>query len=412
MHARDTARPTPAREAARPSRSPRGEPPLLALQQSAGNAAVVQMLRRGAGGGQAEGAQRSAVDRVLRGAGRSLDEETRADMESRLGADFSDVRVHTGSVAESSAAELGARAYTVGNHVVIGAGGGDRHTLAHELTHVVQQRRGPVAGTDHGGGLRVSDPSDRFEREAEATATRVLAGPAPAATLQRREGDEHDHGHDHDHGHGHGHHDTVQRVWQPKTGNEIIDIIVGGGNDTDSPRRVLAGFEFGPECRNNGGNNLISRPIPVSVPREGGGTAQVAVHLNVVLELGNETGTEAASSVKIKGKNFHLTARPLQGQNLIDAAGASILTARDSIHVGPRNAAAGWNNRTDNTQNLADAIGATVPSVVPALEHRFPPGDTVELAHQFQKDAGRAVLYGLKPTVVTVNWEGDASFPA
>ncbi|WP_416977375.1 DUF4157 domain-containing protein [Streptomyces sp. T028] len=176
---------------------------LLALQRTAGNAAVVQLLRREGHfsapaqeehrhgpdcghldavrtAGAAPVVQRSAVHDVLRGGGRPLDDATRTDMESRLGADFSDVRVHTGSAARASAAEIGARAYTSGNHVVIGDGGGDRHTLAHELTHVIQQRQGPVAGTDHGNGLRVSDPSDRFEREAEANAVRALAGPAPS----------------------------------------------------------------------------------------------------------------------------------------------------------------------------------------------------------------------------------------
>ena len=32
-----------------------------------------------------------------------------------------------------------------------------------ELTHVVQQRNGPVDGSDAGGGVKISDPSDRFE---------------------------------------------------------------------------------------------------------------------------------------------------------------------------------------------------------------------------------------------------------
>ncbi|MEU1148088.1 DUF4157 domain-containing protein [Streptomyces sp. NPDC005901] len=120
--------------------------------------------------------QRSAVHQVLRAPGRPLDEATRADMESRLGADFSDVRIHHDTAARSSAAEVGARAYTSGSHVVVGEGGADRHTLAHELVHVIQQRRGPVAGTDTGTGLKVSDPADRFEREAESTARRALAG--------------------------------------------------------------------------------------------------------------------------------------------------------------------------------------------------------------------------------------------
>ncbi|MEU2246935.1 DUF4157 domain-containing protein [Streptomyces sp. NPDC019224] len=157
---------------------------LLALQGSLGNAAVVQMLRAAGHphGGHEDAEQpvrRSAVTDVLRSTGRPLDGAVRSEMESRLGADFSDVRVHTGAAARASAAEVGARAYTSGHHVVIGDGGADKHTLAHELTHVIQQRQGPVAGTDNGSGLRVSDPSDRFEREAEANATRVMRAPAP-----------------------------------------------------------------------------------------------------------------------------------------------------------------------------------------------------------------------------------------
>jgi Zn-dependent peptidase ImmA (M78 family) len=64
-------------------------------------------------------------------------------------------------------------------HVVIGEGGEDKHTLAHELTHVIQQRRGAVAGSDNGAGLSVSDPGDRFEREAEANAKAALRAPIP-----------------------------------------------------------------------------------------------------------------------------------------------------------------------------------------------------------------------------------------
>ena len=160
---------------------------VLALQRSVGNAVVSRMIeesrhQHGAGCGHPQGAavQRSAVHDVLRGGGQPLDQGTRTDMESRLGADFSDVRVHSDGAARASAAGMGARAYTSGSHVVIGEGGGDRHTLAHELVHVVQQRSGPVAGTPTADGLSVSDPSDSFEKAAEAQATRALSGPAPA----------------------------------------------------------------------------------------------------------------------------------------------------------------------------------------------------------------------------------------
>ncbi|MBP0451204.1 DUF4157 domain-containing protein [Kitasatospora sp. RG8] len=198
-----------ARHAAAQAGHPRSR--LLGFQATVGNAAVVQMLRRaghgpdekehlhGDGCGhegpavQPAGApaiQRSSVHDVLRGPGRPLDQATRTDMESRLGADFSDVRIHTGGAAKASAAEVGARAYTSGNDIVIGEGGGGAHTLAHELTHVIQQRRGPVSGTDNGNGLKVSDPSDRFEREAEANARAVMSRPAPQASsdVQRSAG--------------------------------------------------------------------------------------------------------------------------------------------------------------------------------------------------------------------------------
>lgn len=187
---------------------------IAALQRTAGNAAVLRAVEEtrhvhGAGCGHPAGVQRSpeqaapevqrsSVPDVLRAPGRPLDTAVRTDMEARLGADFSDVRLHTGPTAQRSAAEIGARAYTSGSHVVLGAGGTDRHTLAHELTHVIQQRSGPVAGTDDGTGLRVSDPSDRFERAAEANAVRVMAGPVPVpegdapllhAPVQRSTGD-------------------------------------------------------------------------------------------------------------------------------------------------------------------------------------------------------------------------------
>ena len=100
-------------------------------------------------------------------------------METRLGAEFSAVRLHSGSVARASAAAVGARAYTSGSHVVIGDGGADKHTLAHELTHVIQQRTGPVEGTDYGGGVSISDPLDTFEQAAESNAVRVMSGLAP-----------------------------------------------------------------------------------------------------------------------------------------------------------------------------------------------------------------------------------------
>ena len=166
-------------------------PGVLGLQRAVGNQATGALLEGAPTG-------RSPVhDVVGSGGGTPLPPDVRADMEARLGHGFGDVRVHTDSRAHESAAAVGAHAYTVGSDVVFQRGRFDptsaagRTTLAHELTHVVQQRQGPVDGTPTAGGVRVSDPSDRFEREAVATAERAVAAPAPgpAQTLpvQREE---------------------------------------------------------------------------------------------------------------------------------------------------------------------------------------------------------------------------------
>jgi|GEM_PF-4920931 len=130
---------------------------------------------------QSLAAQRQAqVAETVRAPGRALETGTRAAMEARFAHDFSQVRVHTGPLAAASAAQLNARAYTVGRDVVFAAGqmtadASGRRLLAHELAHVVQQ-----GGGRHGarlqGKLGVSQPGERHEREADAAAARVMAG--------------------------------------------------------------------------------------------------------------------------------------------------------------------------------------------------------------------------------------------
>ncbi len=86
-----------------------------------------------------------SVDRTLANPGRPLDPVLKQDMEQRFGHDFAQVRVHSSPDAEQSAREVNAQAYTVGHHVVFGAGKfapGTREgqrLIAHELAHVVQQ---------------------------------------------------------------------------------------------------------------------------------------------------------------------------------------------------------------------------------------------------------------------------------
>ena len=150
-----------------------------------GGPAVQRARRVRPGGSPARPSMVSAepVRDVLRGPGRPLAGPVREDMEARLGANLADVRIHTDSMAHRAAEAVSARAFTSGSHIAFErsqynpASAAGRQTLAHELTHVLQQRSGPVTGIDH-GGLLVSEPSDRFERAAEENANRAMSGTA------------------------------------------------------------------------------------------------------------------------------------------------------------------------------------------------------------------------------------------
>jgi hypothetical protein len=115
-----------------------------------------------------------ALDAFHRSSGLPLEPLVRRDMEDRFGADFGDVRVHADADAQDSAEALGARAYTHGSDIAFGAGRyapgtpAGRHLLAHELAHVVQQRRG--------GSPPPLDPSAAHEVAAHAAADAATAG--------------------------------------------------------------------------------------------------------------------------------------------------------------------------------------------------------------------------------------------
>ncbi len=120
-----------------------------------------------------------SVGDVLGTAGTPLERGARREMESRFGHDFGSVRIHTDAHAAESARSVGALAYTVGSHVVFGAGQyapstpAGRHLLAHELTHTIQQRSGFKLQRQDAA---VSSPTDVAEIEADRTADAVAAG--------------------------------------------------------------------------------------------------------------------------------------------------------------------------------------------------------------------------------------------
>lgn len=122
---------------------------------------------------------RDTVQRALSTPSRSLGDSERAVMESRFGRSFSDVRIHTDVESGRSARALNARAYTIGNDIVFGAGEYRPHStdgrrlLAHELVHTVQQGG---SGGRLQASLEVGSEDSPAEREADTIAQRVADG--------------------------------------------------------------------------------------------------------------------------------------------------------------------------------------------------------------------------------------------
>ncbi|MEU9590242.1 DUF4157 domain-containing protein [Streptomyces sp. NPDC048219] len=196
----------------RPSRTPSWAAGALALQRQAGNAAfsravsqdrhehgagcghadaAVQRLaegdrhRHGAGCGHEEAAvqRRVAPGDAIATPGRPLPSHILERVEQAYPMKFGHVRLHDGPVAQRSAADHGAVAYTTGSHIVSGRSSLDDETLFHEAGHVWQQAMGKVAGTDDGTGTRVSSPDDAFEVQAAEHGRIMARGGVPDLTL-------------------------------------------------------------------------------------------------------------------------------------------------------------------------------------------------------------------------------------
>ena len=138
----------------------------------------------------------ASVDQVLASPGRPLDPALQQDMERRFGHDFDRVRVHSDMAAAQSARDLNAKAYTVGRHIMFGAGQfapglhNGRRLIAHELSHVLQQsgattgllQRAPEKEKDTGAkpSAKFIDCKDRMAviegaiKEAETLAARAV----------------------------------------------------------------------------------------------------------------------------------------------------------------------------------------------------------------------------------------------
>ena len=121
------------------------------------------------------------VQHAITSAGQPLDTSTRSFMEGRFGHDFEGVRIHNNWLAHQSAADINARAYTHGAHIVFGKAQYEpnkttgKQLLAHELAHVVQQSSGRTAS---GSEMSAGAANDPLEAEADSLAHSVLSGSA------------------------------------------------------------------------------------------------------------------------------------------------------------------------------------------------------------------------------------------
>ncbi len=119
------------------------------------------------------------VHEVLRSSGQPLDVTTRAFMEPRFGHDFNHVRVHTDARAARAARAVNALAYTVGNDIAFGKGQyapdntEGKRILAHELTHVLQQKTHQNSMQTK---LSIGKPANAAERQADDVADAVVLG--------------------------------------------------------------------------------------------------------------------------------------------------------------------------------------------------------------------------------------------
>jgi hypothetical protein len=117
----------------------------------------------------------------------------RERLEQSFGQDFSRIKVHSGPASDDAAQSIGARAYTLGTDIHLGA---EAHSLAghefdrllaHETVHTLQQGGQPVAPR---AGLRLSSPSDTAEQDAKRIADSVFSHEAiqhPSRSLALRD---------------------------------------------------------------------------------------------------------------------------------------------------------------------------------------------------------------------------------
>jgi hypothetical protein len=148
------------------------------------------LQRRGTGGGTSFAGTSPVLREALSSQGKPLDPAARAFFEPRFGHDFGNVRVHSDARAAKFARDVEARAFTVGNDIVLGTGhgnfrqGSEGELLAHELTHVVQQQRGSLSTPSSETGEH-TQPQSLLKANVARFAPESQASPLPLTIREK-----------------------------------------------------------------------------------------------------------------------------------------------------------------------------------------------------------------------------------
>jgi hypothetical protein len=117
------------------------QPKLIQRQEEEEEEEELQLLQADGKSGSSGNATLAAKAIDTAGSGNAMTPSTRSTLESGMGNDFGNVKVHEDETARQAARSLDARAFTHKNDIWLGQGESqnDVRLMAHEATHVVQQ---------------------------------------------------------------------------------------------------------------------------------------------------------------------------------------------------------------------------------------------------------------------------------
>jgi len=248
-------------------------------------------------GGKVPPQVESAINRA-RGSGQPLESTVQKQMSHKLGHDFSGVRIHTGSEADTLNQQLSAKAFTTGRDIFFRRGtynpasNSGRQLIAHELSHVVQQSTGRIQNCQSDG------VTINIDRALEAEAD-VLGGQAARGEMARVNGDRL------------GVEIQSKSIIQPKLGFEIemavlVDINGRPVSEKTSLGRISPHLELTVDQ-----NPMVEAPTPT--PAAGGaydlpvGWERIAAHIDAegnINYYSSEEEARTAHSLPLPGEKI------------------------------------------------------------------------------------------------------------